>query len=245
MSLKSGIVAEERRIKCVRTTAHESMDATITLKGDAGHGGSKTLGCVLGRLNLLADSAATAIALHTLSTRVLLSITSSPHHSLSIMPSPTLPKMDADAVERLRRLRSIAWLLDNSIPLPGGWRIGIDALIGLIPGIGDAVGAAISAYIINEARNLGAPRSVLMRMTANVFIETLVGAIPFAGDVFDAAFKANMRNLALLERYQLDPIRSRRSSRLFVFGFSLLLFLLIVAMIAIPVLVVVGIAQLF
>jgi hypothetical protein len=251
MSLKSGIVAEQRRIECVRTTARKSMNAATTLKGDAGHGGNKKLGCVLGRLNLLTHAVATAIALHTLSTRTASLhhlITSSPHHPITlfpIMPSPTLPKMDADTVERLRRLRSIAWLLDNSIPLPGGWRIGIDALIGLIPGIGDAVGAAISAYIINEARRLGAPRSVLMRMTANVFIETLVGAIPFAGDVFDAAFKANMRNLALLERYQLDPIRSRRSSSLFVFGFSLLLFLLIVAMIAIPVLVVVGIAQLF
>jgi hypothetical protein len=73
MSLKSGIVAEERRIKCVRTTAHESMDATITLKGDAGHGGGKKLGCVLGRLNLLPDAVATAIALQTLS----------PHHLIT------------------------------------------------------------------------------------------------------------------------------------------------------------------
>jgi len=159
------------------------------------------------------------------------------------MPSPS--PIDPAAAERLRRLRSLAWLLDNSIPLPGGWRIGIDALIGLVPGIGDAIGAVLSAYIINEARALGAPRSVLMRMTGNVMIETILGAIPFAGDVFDAAYKANMKNLALLERYQLDPIGSRRSSRAFVFGFSLLLILLVLAMIAIPVLIVIGIVQLF
>jgi hypothetical protein len=151
----------------------------------------------------------------------------------------------AETTERIQRLRSLAWLLDNSIPLPGGFRIGVDAIIGLVPGIGDAIGALISAYIINEARSLGAPRSVLVRMIANVMIETVVGAIPFAGDLFDAAFKANTRNLALLARYQLDPIGSRRSSRLFVAGFSLALAAVVILMIAIPVLVVIGIVKLF
>lgn len=152
---------------------------------------------------------------------------------------------DTDSAERAKRLRALAWLMDNSIPLPGGFRVGIDAIIGLVPGIGDAIGALISAYIINEARTMGAPRSVLMRMMSNVMIETVIGAIPFAGDLFDAAFKANTRNLALLAKYQLDPVGSRRGSRLFVAGFALLMFLLVVVMIAIPVLVVLGIAQLF
>lgn len=159
-----------------------------------------------------------------------------------ISPSPSA---EAEAAERVRRLRSLAWLLDNSIPLPGGYRIGLDALIGLVPGIGDAIGALISAYIVNEARRLGAPRSVLLRMMSNVMIETVVGAIPFAGDLFDAAFKANTRNLALLARYQLDPTGSRRSSRWFVVGFSLLLALAVVLLIAIPVLVIAAIVQLF
>lgn len=151
----------------------------------------------------------------------------------------------AETIERIRRLRSLAWLLDNSIPLPGGYRIGVDALIGLIPGVGDAIGALLSAYIVNEARNLGAPRSVLVRMISNVMLETVVGAIPFAGDLFDAAFKANSRNLALLARYQLDPVGSRRSSRLFVAGFSLALAAVVVLMVAIPVLIVIAIARLF
>lgn len=151
----------------------------------------------------------------------------------------------SDTADRLRRLRSLAWLLDNSIPLPGGYRIGLDAIVGLVPGIGDAVGALLSAYIINEARSLGAPRSILVRMIGNVLIETVVGSIPFAGDVFDAAFKANMRNLALLARYQLDPIGSRLSSRFVVAGFSLLLAALVALVIAIPVLVIVWIAHLF
>jgi hypothetical protein len=150
----------------------------------------------------------------------------------------------ATAAERMRRLRSLSWLLDNSIPLPGGWRIGLDPIIGLIPGIGDTAGALMSAYIINEARKLGASRSVLLRMTLNVLIEAVIGAIPFAGDIFDAAYKANMRNLALLELHALDPQGSRRSSRVFVLGFSLLLLLVVAIVIALPILVIVALINL-
>jgi len=146
---------------------------------------------------------------------------------------------------RMQRLRSMAWLLDNSIPLPGGFRIGLDALIGLVPGVGDAIGALISVYILNEARMLGAPRSVLMRMSGNILIETIIGAIPFAGDLFDAGFKANMRNIALLERYRLDPVKSTRSSRAFVGVFALLAIALVAFMIAVPVLVVIAIVRAF
>ena len=156
-----------------------------------------------------------------------------------------IPASATNAMERIRRIRTLAWLLDNSIPLPGGYRIGLDAVIGLIPGIGDAVGALVSAFIINEARALGVPRSVLLRMMGNVMIETVVGAVPLAGDLFDAAFKANMRNLALLEAYQLNPKTSRRQSRWFVAGFSLLLVLLAITVVAVPVLLVVGLVRLF
>lgn len=152
---------------------------------------------------------------------------------------------DVDSAERTKRLRALAWLMDNSIPLPGGFRVGIDAIIGLVPGIGDAIGALISTYIINEARDMGASRGVLLRMMSNVMIETVIGAIPFVGDLFDAGFKANTRNLALLAQYQLDPVGSRRGGRLFVVGFSLLLLAMVLVVIAIPVLVVLGIAQLF
>ena len=67
---------------------------------------------------------------------------------------------EVDSAERTKRLRTLAWLMDNSIPLPGGFRIGLDAIIGLVPGIGDAIGAVISAYIINEARGMGAPAAL-------------------------------------------------------------------------------------
>lgn len=151
----------------------------------------------------------------------------------------------SDTRSRIQRLRSLAWLLDNSIPLPGGFRIGLDAVIGLVPGVGDAIGALISVYILNEARTLGAPRSVLMRMSGNIILETLVGSIPLAGDLFDAGFKANARNIVLLERYQLDPVGSTRSSRVFIVGFSLFLLLLAAAMIAIPILIIMAIVRAF
>ena len=152
---------------------------------------------------------------------------------------------DRQAHERLQRLRSLAWLLDSSIPLPGGFRIGLDAIVGLVPVVGDVTGALISAFILNEARLLGAPRSVLLRMSANVLIETLLGTIPLLGDLFDAGFKANLRNIALLEQYQLRPQHSRRHSRWFLAGIGGGLLLLVVALAAIPVLLVAGLISLF
>ena len=165
----------------------------------------------------------------------------------AFMSSATyIPAADApDKTERIRRLQSLAWLLDNSIVLPGGFRIGLDALVGLIPVFGDAIGALLSVYIVNEARSLGVPRSVMLRMVANVATEAVLGSIPVAGDLFDAAFKANARNLALLNRHHLDPDRSRRSSRLFVFGYSLLLLLIVTLMIAVPVFIVIAIMRIF
>lgn len=122
---------------------------------------------------------------------------------------------DLDAVRR--RLARLAWLLDNSIPIPGlRFRIGIDAILGLIPGLGDVLGVLFSSYIVREAARIGAPPSVLTRMAFNVAIEGLIGLVPFAGDLFDAVWKANQRNLALLDAHLEHPQRARKSSRTFV-----------------------------
>lgn len=100
------------------------------------------------------------------------------------------------------RLGALAWLLDSSIRIPGTrWRIGLDALLGVVPGIGDAAGAALSGVIVLAAARMGAPRAVLMRMLLNVAVEVFVGAIPVAGDLFDAGWKANERNVALLDEW--------------------------------------------
>ena len=117
----------------------------------------------------------------------------------------------------LQRVRGLAWLLDNSIPIPGTrFKIGLDALIGLIPGFGDAAGALLSSYILLEAGKLGVARSTLLRMGANVLIEAVIGIIPLAGDLFDAGWKANQRNLGLLERALEMPGLARRRDRGFV-----------------------------
>jgi hypothetical protein len=104
------------------------------------------------------------------------------------------------AQDKLSRLRGLARLLDTSLQIPGTrFQFGLDALLGLVPGIGDAVGALLSFYIVSEARRLGVSKRTLLRMSANVGIDTLVGAVPALGDLFDAGFKANIRNVALLE----------------------------------------------
>jgi hypothetical protein len=134
---------------------------------------------------------------------------------------------DIEAVRR--RLARLAWLLDNSITLPGTrFRIGIDAILGLVPGLGDLLGVLASSYIVREAARVGAPPSVLTRMAFNVAVEGLVGLVPFFGDVFDAVWKANQRNYALLEEHIENPRRAARSSRAFV----VLLITVLVAFIA-------------
>lgn len=113
-------------------------------------------------------------------------------------------------------MQALAWLLDSSIRLPGGFRIGVEALLGLIPVVGDTVGVLFSSYIITRAAKLGVPRSVLLRMVMNVAIEGVVGLFPVLGDVFDAAWKANLRNVNLLTRYVEQPGQTGHASRWFV-----------------------------
>jgi hypothetical protein len=128
----------------------------------------------------------------------------------------------AGARETRERLAQLAWLLDSSIPVPGTrWTVGLDALIGLFPFIGDLIGVVFSGYIVSEAARLGAPRIVLTRMAFNVALEGLIGIIPFAGDAFDAVFKANQRNVRLLDGWLEQPRKVERSSR--AFGIALVL----------------------
>jgi uncharacterized protein DUF4112 len=121
-----------------------------------------------------------------------------------------------DPASRTRRVQTLAKLLDNSISIPGtDWKIGFDAIVGLIPGIGDLIGAVLSSYIVLEAARADIPAFTLARMLLNVGIDTLAGAVPALGDVFDAAWKANMKNAALLERHLVargDAGRRRRGA---------------------------------
>ncbi len=112
----------------------------------------------------------------------------------------------ASAASRLSRLKALAWLVDGAFRIPGTrFRFGLNSLIGLTPVAGDTVLTAISLYIVYEAHRLGVPRRELTRMLRNVGIEAVAGAVPLLGDVFDMGFKANLRNLAIVE----DHVRGR------------------------------------
>ena len=115
------------------------------------------------------------------------------------------------------RLEFLAWLLDSSIPLPGTrFTIGVDALVGLVPLLGDLIGVALSSLILAEASRLGAPRALLTRMAFNVALDGVVGLVPFLGDAFDAAWKCNQKNVRLLGAWLDHPHRAQRGNRAFV-----------------------------
>ena len=108
----------------------------------------------------------------------------------------------ASAAARLSRLKTIAWAVDGAFRIPGTrFRFGLNSLIGLTPAAGDAVLAGISLYIVNEARKLGVPREKIARMLANVGVEAAAGIVPILGDLFDMGFKANLRNIAIIEEH--------------------------------------------
>ncbi len=113
-----------------------------------------------------------------------------------------------------QHINRTAWLLDSAIRVPIiNYRIGLEGLIGLIPGVGDVAGFGLSSYILVQAARLGVPRSTLAHMMANVLLETIVGLIPIAGDLFDFAFKANIRNVRLLNEALDAPEQTAARSR--------------------------------
>ncbi len=102
----------------------------------------------------------------------------------------------------LDRLDRLATWLDTAFVIPGtNIRFGVESLLRLVPGIGDAAASAMSFYLLYEAYRLDVPRLLLARMAANVMLEGTVGAVPFAGDAFDVFFRANRRNVALLRAH--------------------------------------------
>ena len=104
--------------------------------------------------------------------------------------------------EAQRRLQRLAKLMDSQVRVPVlGLRIGADAVLGLVPGVGDIITGAIGAYLIYEAQRLGIPRGALLRMVANVAFDTAIGAIPVAGDIWDFFFRSNDRNMRILARH--------------------------------------------
>ncbi len=134
------------------------------------------------------------------------------------MPRPSaVPRVSSPMPSAsLKRLRQISHLLDNAIAIPGSdFRIGLDPILGILPGGGDIVTGLMSVYIVFEAAKMGLPAATLGRMGFNILLDTLTGTIPIIGDFFDVTWKANSQNVALLEKHLADPTPSRSADRLF------------------------------
>ena len=138
----------------------------------------------------------------------------------------------------LERLKRLSRLLDSAIGIPGTrYRFGLDAIVGLVPGIGDAIGAIFSTYIIFRAARLGASNAILTRMIGNVAVDTIVGEIPLLGDLFDVGFKSNLRNLSLLEQHVHRPAAASAQSRRVLLLLGVGLLALLVGVVALGVVV--------
>ncbi|MBD3883857.1 DUF4112 domain-containing protein [Phormidium tenue FACHB-886] len=146
-------------------------------------------------------------------------------------PAPNSPKYTPIASEshvaRVQRLRRFGRLMDSAVGIPGTkFRVGLDPIIGLIPGGGDTAGLVLSSYIVLEAARMGASKSVLSTMAFNILLETLAGTIPVVGDIFDVTWKSNIRNIQLLEehlRIQRPPAENRWFAILLIAGLALAL----------------------
>jgi len=131
--------------------------------------------------------------------------------------SERFTETDAGRIDRLRRLRRIhgvARMMDTAIGIPGTrFRFGADSIMGLVPLVGDAGGALIGLYIVNEARRMGVPNDKLAKMIGNLAVDSVVGSVPLAGDLFDVFFKSHRRNLNLvLDHFGVtaDELRAKR-----------------------------------
>jgi len=131
---------------------------------------------------------------------------------------------------RTELLRRLTWLLDDAVRLPLGVRVGLDALVGLIPGLGDLLGGAAAAYGLGLAWQLGAPPIILARMVFNASIDTLLGIVPVLGDLWDIGFASHRRNLAILEHWLARPEHAvRRSTVALVVAVTVLMLVLATA----------------
>lgn len=137
-------------------------------------------------------------------------------------------EIPTEITEASKRAQRVAWILDSWIPLPFGFRIGLDAIIGLFPAFGDSLGGILSSYIIAEAVKAGLPFSIITRMILNVLFDMCVGAIPIVGNLLDFSIKANRKNAALFESYIMQPRKTKKRSSAIVVA-VVLLFLCCVA----------------
>ena len=153
---------------------------------------------------------------------------------------PTTPQSatDEQLPQLAPELELLARWMDGVFRVPGvGWRFGLDAILGLLPGVGDTASSVASLYILTAAHRYGVTRATLLRMALNVVLDTTVGALPLVGDIFDVYWKSNQRNVALLNRHMLaapsEQGKLQRSDRWFVVLLVTLLALLMIGSIVV------------
>lgn len=123
-----------------------------------------------------------------------------------------------DQNEKLKRVRRLAWWLDESIPIPGtSFRVGFEAILGLIPGVGDFLGYLLGSIILWQSFSMGASNWLILRMLGNLVFEWIVGSVPLLGDAFDFVWKANLMNYRLLEAEVRNPAESAKRSQKWAF----------------------------
>ena len=139
----------------------------------------------------------------------------------------------SNQLSKVNRLRRISRLLDNAISIPGTKiSFGLDPILGLLPGGGDTITGGIAGYIVVEAARMGVPREILLKMVGNILIDSVAGTVPVVGDLFDVGWKANLKNMELLEKH-LDIAESSNSDRLLIVGLILLISLIVLGFAAI------------
>jgi hypothetical protein len=130
--------------------------------------------------------------------------------------------------ERYERLRALASLLDSRLTIPGTrFGVGLDPILGLVPGLGDAATMAMSGWVVLQAARIGVPKSTLLLMLLNVGVDALVGTVPVLGDLFDFVWRSNRRNMRLLERHLHEPLASRAASRRWLWAIAAVIVVLV------------------
>ena len=161
------------------------------------------------------------------------------------MTGPQRTPAPAGRTDPAAGVRALAKLLDAAVTIPGtNFRVGLDALVGLIPGVGDMAGAAMSGYIVLAATRLGVPKPVLFRMIMNIAVETIVGSVPLLGDLFDAGWRANLKNTALIDRHLAAPVETKKGSIGVMIGVAAVLLLLAIGAVALTIAIVKAIGAL-
>jgi len=146
--------------------------------------------------------------------------------------SKLFPQPSEAQTATIMRLRRLSRLLDSAIRIPGtSYRIGLDPLFGLFPGGGDFLGTALSAYIVIEAARMGVSRAALAQMVSNIIVDTVSGSVPVLGDLVDLTWKANVKNMVLLEEHLNIPHPQPRKQTDWLFLALLLAGLLLVVMV--------------